>query len=119
MKSTLKKAVLALDYLIPIADSCLPDDKISTLTLASFFDLRKELVDMANWKPFFVDTHRHVGVINSPQQWGKVKKLYADLSEVAVMRLKDPTDDVPVFGFKGEYLGMTLREYFKQQDMKL
>jgi hypothetical protein len=119
MKDTLKKAIFALDYLIPLADSVLPEDKISTITLASFFELRKELVDMAKWTPFFVDTHRHVGVINSPQQWGKVKKLYEDLSEVAVMRLKEPTDDVPVFGFKGSYLGMTLREYFKQQDMKL
>jgi len=117
MKKLLKKTIMTLDYATKmLADNAeLRSEKFS---VESMLDLREELIMAAKWIPFIVDTNNHHGAINSPQSWGSVKKKF-DANDIPVMRMKNDFDATPTFGFRGEYQGEILLEFFKKNDMKI
>lgn len=71
---------------------------------------------MADWEAFWLDTNKFDGLIKTPQQWGKIKKLYA-LDDLKKARCRHKGLE-PYYGFRPDFQGSTLEEFFKKNNMK-
>ncbi len=74
------------------------------------------------WKRFFFDGNLYTGLIQSSEDWKKVKEAYRvgpDPKKAKVFTGSENTD-LPKFGFYMEYTGiLTLGEWAKVNDMAL
>ena len=106
----------ALEYLLHFTNR--EGSRAEQFCLEAIDDLREEVAEMTNWRGFWLDTNKYDGMVSTPQQWGKVKKIYP-VESLAKARLKPEVGSTPIFGFRPEMQGETLETFFKKNDMKL
>jgi hypothetical protein len=116
MDNSLLRRTIAAFYLLEELLSELEENRANALALEETISTRKELQAMSNWVGFWFDSNQYDGFISTPQLFGKLKKSYSP-EELKQARRKDAFD--PCFGFRPNFQGETLEEFFKKNGMKL
>ena len=114
-QETLDSAVIILDWLgSEKVNNLLNDaDKLMIQEAAS---IRRKLYEASRWKSFWLDTNKYEGNVDSPEKWAFILTLY-DFDEIKKARRRDVID--AVFGFRAEFKGETLEEYFNQYEIPI
>jgi len=71
------------------------------------------------WKTFYFEGNQAWGIIDSPVEWERIKKMYENTSVDLTAARKNPNSEIDSFGFHYEYDGIDLIEFAKANDMDL